>query len=172
MDVIETYLTLDGRVLDLRGLPAEHQRFLDRVLELYRARAPHAQADSLIHSMENPLLVPTHGVVTREVYGHPLYIAVRDLVDRLGILQGELGAAPGDDAGQDPAADEWLTVSEAAELKGVTVPGLHEAIRRGDVLAKPKVKGSKYLVVSRFSLEAYQPSAVRQRAGSQRRQQD
>lgn len=170
--MIETYRTLDGRILDCRELSEEHQVFLDRILSLYRSRAPYGQVDQLIHGTQNPLLLPTGGIITREIYSHPLYTAVRDLVDRLGILQGEIGAAPGDDLGTDPATDEWLPVSEAATLKGVTAPGIHEAIKRGDLLAKPAKEGSRYLVVSRFSLEAYQPSAARQRAGRSKGQQE
>lgn len=169
--MVETYLTLDGRVLDCRDLAQEHQTFLTRILDLFRSRAPYGEVDQLVHSTQNPLLRETGGAITREVYGHRLYIAARDMVDRLGILQGELGAAPGDEAGSDPAADDWIPVSEAAAQKGVTVPGLHQAIQRGEILAKPAKEGSKYLVVSRFSLDAYQPSAVRQQAGRQARGQ-
>jgi len=160
-----TYTTLDGEVLDLGGLTPAEEAFLDVALAKYRDRVPYAQFAAFVYSTANPLLETTGGRVTPEVYRHPLFRALRDLEDRLGILQGEIGAAPGDLPDVDPVADEWIPVSIAARVKGVTVAGLHAAIRRGDVIARPAKEAGRRLLVSRRSLEGYTPSAHRQQAG-------
>lgn len=161
----ETYLTLSHRVINLMELTDDQAAFFERVLGMFRAKAPYWDVSRLIHGMTNPLLKPTGGVVTREVYAHPLYVAVRDMSDRMGIQQGVLGADPGNDFSEDPVADTWLSVADAAAEKGLTVPGLHKAIKRGDVIARPQKPGSTYLEVSRNSLDAYRPSEARQQAG-------
>jgi hypothetical protein len=118
-----------------------------------------------VASTDNPLLRATGGRVTDAVWHHPLYRAMRDLGDRLGIQQGTIAAEPGDDVSQDPFADDWLLVSAAAKRKGVTVQGIHEAIRRGDVVARPAKPRSRWLVVSANSLERWAPQPAKQAAG-------
>ncbi|HEY7064708.1 MAG TPA: hypothetical protein VII06_24760 [Chloroflexota bacterium] len=54
---------------------------------------------------DNPLLQPTDGLITRAVLDHPLYAALNDLADRLGIRQGKFKPALGDTADRDPLAD-------------------------------------------------------------------
>lgn len=167
--MLETYTTLDGQVIDLSALTQVEEGFFVRVLTLYRQKAAYEMVDQLVHGTENPLLATTDGVITRAVYSHTLYRTVRDMMDRLGIQQGELGAAAGDSVDDDPTADEWLPVAQAAGLKGVTVPGLHGAIKAGEVIARPAKEGGSRLVVSRRSLDSYHPSAARQHAGRQSR---
>jgi hypothetical protein len=55
-------------------------------------------------SAANPLVRATEGWVTDAVWRHPLFRALRDLEDRLGIRQGELGPDPDDDIGREPLA--------------------------------------------------------------------
>jgi hypothetical protein len=163
--VTRTYKTLDGRVLDLSVGTEEERAYLARGEQAYRDGMPWAAFLELVGSTKNPLLRATGGRVTDTVWNHPLYRAMRDLGDRLGIQQGTIAPEAGDDVTQDPFADEWLLVSAAAKRKGVTVQGLHEAIRRGDVVARTARPGSKWLVVSANSLERWVPRPAKQAAG-------
>ena len=159
-----TYTTLDGRVLDLGGLTAEERLHFDRAYAAYAAAMPVADFNrGFVFGQESPLLRATGGWVTRAVWDHPLFQAVYDLGDRLGIRQGEL--APEGDLERDPLDDYWLPAPDAARRKGVTLPGLHAAIRRGAVLARPATAGGARLVVSARSLERWNPNPARQRAG-------
>lgn len=162
-----TFRTLDGRVLDLAGLRPPEAAFLAECRAAFRSGMAWAAFAQVLDGPTNPLLHSSGGVVTADVYVHPLFVAARDMEDRLGIAQGKLrsrpGAAPA--LGSDPFADEWLSVTEAAVRKGVSVTGLHKAIARGDVVARPAKEGGTWLVVSANSLEGWQP----QRAKAHRR---
>ncbi len=155
-----TYLTLDGRVLDLSGLSDEERRFFGECLERRRAGLAWSEFSLFAQGSRNPLVVRA-GRVTPEVWAHPLFQAVRDLEDRLGIEQGFLRPGPDDDPSTDPLADEWVPSARAAEAKGVTLPGLHKAVKRGDLVGRVE-RGR--LEVSRRSLERWTPDRVRQAA--------
>lgn len=168
----ETYLTIDRRIISLLALSSAEQAFFDRVFTAYRQRTHWDAVHHLIHSTENPLLSATGGVITREVYAHPLYRAVRDLTDRLGILQGQLGKSEGFLMDEDPIVDSWVPTVLAAKAKGLSVTALHKAIRRGDIIAKPTRPGGTHLKVSVRSLDTYTPSPARQRAGGMAQARD
>ena len=157
-----TYTTLDGKVLDLGGLDDEQRAYFHRCYAEYGAGLPWEDFIELAGGRANPLVRDTHGRITTAVWQHPLYRAVRDLESRLGIRQGKIAPSPGDDVDRDPLQDRWLTVAEAAEAKGVTVQGLHEAIKRGALVAKPAKPGGTRLVVSENSLAAWRPMVARQ----------
>lgn len=165
---MRTYTTLDGQVLDLTDLTDEERAFFDRVYGEYRAGAKWADVSNLIHGLENPLLTATGGRVTAAVWNHPLFQAVRDIEDRVGLLQGHLSPDPGSgDPAADPLRDDFIPAPQAAARKGVTRMGLHQAIRRGDVLARPAPdNGRARLLVSVNSLARWQPNRVRQTAGA------
>jgi hypothetical protein len=97
-----TYTTLGGQVLNLTGLTPEERQHLIRCYAAYRADMAWDQFSHLVVGTENPLLRRTGGVVTPEVWRHPLYQAIRDLEDRLGIRQGEVASDPGDAPERDP----------------------------------------------------------------------
>lgn len=100
-----TYTTLDGQSLDLSGLsPVEREHF-DRCYIAYRADLSWAAFGELVTGNANPAVRAAGGWVTPAVGAHPLYQAIRDLEDRLGIRQGEIGAEEGDDLDRDPVAD-------------------------------------------------------------------
>lgn len=159
-----TYTTLDGRVLDLGNLTDEERSFFDRCVAAYRQGVAWEDFANLVGGAENPLLRSTGGRVTRAVWEHPLYQALRDLEERLGIQQGKLEPEGVDEqaAASDPLEDEWLPAPDAAAVKGVTLPGLHKAIRRGDVLARRW--GNGRVLVSRRSLERWEVNRTRQAA--------
>lgn len=162
---METYATLDGDVLDLTRLNDAERKFLERCHRAYRDGMAWDVFTLLYHSKDNPVVAAHGGRVNQAVWNHPLFQAVRDLGDRLGIRQGEVGAEPGDDVDRDPFADEWIPTAEAVRRKGVSRMGLHGAITRGDVVAKRL--STRRSVVSARSLERWQPDPARQAARKQ-----
>ena len=101
---MRSYVTLDGQVLDLSHLSEEERQFLSRCVDAYRQGVDWLALGAFVDGKENPLVRATGGLITREVWEHPLYRAARDLEDRLGIRQGELVPDPGDDPPSDPLA--------------------------------------------------------------------
>jgi len=162
---METYTTLDGGVLDLFWLEGVEHAFAERIIAMYQANTDWREFSNIIVSSENPLIRDTEGRVTREVWEHPLFQMARDLEDRLGIMQGHL-ATPDDpvEVDRDPFEDDWMPVAEAADHKGVTPQGLYGAIRRGDVIARPRKPGDPWTQVSRRSLDSWKPNELRQAA--------
>ena len=108
-----TYTTLDGRVLNLSGLTADERAFLDRCVAAYRDEMAWDALSRLIEGIENPLVRAEGGRITRAVWDHPLFQAVSDLEDRLGIAQGDLDADPDTHPDRDPFAHESVEVAEA-----------------------------------------------------------
>lgn len=153
-----TYTTIEGVVHDLSGLSEEELAYFDRCVAAYRAGVAWPTFMDLVRGMENPLLRPTGGVITQAVYAHPLYRALRDMEDRLGIQQGFL---KWDAPLVDPLQDEWVPVSQAAKQKGVSVQAIHLAIGRGELVAR----GTTRKEVSLHSLQRWTPNATRQRSG-------
>ena len=84
-----TYTTIFGQVLDLSSVSGTERVFLDRCLEKFNGGSDWAQFANLVDGNENPLIRP-HGGLTRAVVVHPLYVALHDLANRLGISQGYL----------------------------------------------------------------------------------
>jgi hypothetical protein len=166
-----TYTTLDGEVLDLSSLTTEERAHFERCYAGYRSgNVGWGAFTNLVSGPENPLLRPSDGRVTRAVWRSPLFTALRDLEDRVGLRTGELAPDREDEAllARDPVADSWLPAPQAAGRKGVTLSGLHQAIRRGEVIAGPATPGGSRLVVSENSLERWTPVAIRQTAGRAR----
>jgi hypothetical protein len=164
-----SYLTLEGQVVDLGGLNQEERAFFVRCYAACR-RASMDWSDfaNLVAGNENPLVRAAGGRITRAVWDHPLFQAVRDLEDRYGIAQGRLASEPEYDLDRDPIEDSWIPSVEAAERKGVSLAGLHLAIKRGAVIAHAAKPGGTRLVVSVNSLERWKPSAAYQAAGRRR----
>jgi hypothetical protein len=166
---MRTYTTLDGSVLDLTALAPAEWSYFDECVAAYRAGMDFAEfSNHLLNGEGSPLIRATGGWVTRTVWAHPLFQAVSDLADRLGIAQGQLGTESGIDPATDPLVDEWVPAVEAARRKGVALSGLHQAVQRGDLIAHLVRDGGKRLVVSANSLARWKPQAVRQAAGRQR----
>ena len=97
-----TYTTLEGQVLDLSGLTDEERAFLDRCVVAYRGGLSWITLSNMVTGAENPLVLATGGWVTQAVMDHPLYQAVSDLEDRVGIAQGRIDPDPNDDVDRDP----------------------------------------------------------------------
>jgi hypothetical protein len=168
---MQTYTTLRGCVLDLSELAGEERQFFDRCIAAYRDNTAWGTFSQLVEGLENPLLQATGGVITWAVWNHPLFTAVRDLEDRLGVRQGKLATDPRDEIGSEPLADKWLPLAEAAERKGVAVPELKRAIGRGRVIATPAQPDRRPRLVSANSLARWTPRAARPPAARKRTSQ-
>jgi hypothetical protein len=106
------YRKINGDSVDLSGLTPEERAFFDRCYAAYRANdMPFDDFGNLVSGMENPLLRPTGGFVTQEVWDHPLWQAVRDLEDRVGLIQDELAPEPDLPWDRDPITDEPISVA-------------------------------------------------------------
>lgn len=155
-----TYRTLDGELLDFGGLTSPEKAFFDYAYAAYKAGMAWEKFINTI-SVNNPVLQPGRRI-TRAVMDHPLFRVVKDLENRLGLVQGEL-RHEGEDL-SDPLDDHWLSVAEAAEKRGVTQMAVRLAIERGELIANK----SRPMRVSDRSLENWTPKAVNQRAGRAR----
>lgn len=105
MQTTLSYRTLGGHTIDLNLRSKDKRSFFERCYELYiagRSSDDFTQLANLVAGPSNPLVKETHGRITNAVWEHPLFQAVRDLEDRLGIRVGELEEAPGDDSATDP----------------------------------------------------------------------
>lgn len=161
---MQTYRMMDGEVLDLGGLSGELVAHVRRSYDAWRSGATGKEMHALAYTVEHPLLRPTAGVVTPPVWEHPAFRATRDLYFRAEIRDGKMRPNNGDDISADPLDDEWVPSVEAARRKGVALPTIHGAIERGALVAKTEGDGRKHVMVSRNSLERWQPNAVRQAA--------
>ena len=95
-------------------LGSEERAHFGRSYRAYRQGMDWAEfGNGLVWGSQNPLLQPTGRVVTREIYGHPLFQAVRDLGYRLGIRQGTIAPSQGDDIDRDPLAAQPVDVDRA-----------------------------------------------------------
>lgn len=156
-----TYTTLTGPVVDVARLPGDARAYLERALAAYRAGPAWAAfTGEFVYGAGNPFL--RDGMITEETWANPAFRCVRDLGARLGIAQGCI--APEGEPARDPLADDWISVAEAAARAGVTVQGLHGAIRRGAVVARPEKPNGSWLLVSVNSLGRWTPNRVRQAA--------
>ncbi len=102
---MQTHVTMSGEVLDLSGLSNEQRAYYGRCIAAYRAGTPRADFIRLVTGPENPLLRETGGWITEAVWRHPLYRAVRDIENRLGVAEGDLQPDPGDNPTRDPLTD-------------------------------------------------------------------
>lgn len=132
---------------------------------LDRARGPWAELTEAVRGSANPLIGPGRRI-TREVANHPLHRAVRDLEDRLGILQGVVGAEDGDRPELDPLTDSLISINEAAAKKGTSTMAVRKAIARGDLIATQE----RPQRVSVNSLRQWAVDTVRQNARTGRGQ--
>lgn len=153
------YMTLDGEVLDVTRLSPVEKEHFERCYAIFASRGDWKKLTELVRGADNPLIGPGRRV-SRDVAAHPLYRAVRDLEDRLGILTGNLAPDPGDEPGTDPLDDSLVSITEAAGMKGTTVMAVRKAISRGDLVATT----SRPQRVSSRSLAQWSVNVVRQRA--------
>lgn len=154
-----TYTSVDGRVLDLSQLGAPERGYLEMAAQQYEADVPWAEFCQLTYSAANPVIV--QGRATAKTVESPLFLGLLDMEWRLGVRQGFLtSTAP--TVADDPFADEWLLVGEAASILGVTRAAVYQAVERGTLISH----GARPARISANSLKGWLVNAVRKRSGS------
>jgi hypothetical protein len=120
-----TYELLTGEVISLDGLDEREDEFLKRLSADARGGADYFE---LLRRVKGPQALPLHGrPITAAVVRNPLYRVAHDVADRVGIAQGYLlpPSADGTAVKQDA---ELLSLTEAADLIGISRPAAHQAL--------------------------------------------
>jgi hypothetical protein len=158
-----TYTQLTGKVIDLGELTAEDHSFLWEAYERSRCRTTDPHAFGMwFFGAENPLRARSvqDAQVLRELLTRPLVIALFDLEMRLNILLGRWGRGDLLDI-EDPFADTFETVAEAAAQRNVTSAAVYKAANRGDIV----VTRERPAMVSVNSIRTWHISEVKRAAG-------
>jgi len=124
---MKTYELLTGESLDLGALKKEEVEFLDRL----RADAAKEGADyfELLKRVKGPEGVPLRGrPITPATARSPLYRVAHDVADRVGIEQGYVLRSDADRTAVQPESG-LLSMTEAADLIGISRPAVHQALR-------------------------------------------
>ncbi|MEW6363223.1 MAG: hypothetical protein AB1714_01140 [Acidobacteriota bacterium] len=123
---MDSYTLLSGEIVDLRSLSPEGRRFLSRLKATARKKGEEDYFD-LLRAVKGPGAFPLRGgPITPEVAVSPLYRVAHDIVDRVGIEQGYL--LPPGAAVDMPRTGEWISMTQAAELIGVSRTAVHQAL--------------------------------------------
>jgi hypothetical protein len=121
---METYELLTGEVLNIFGLADAERAFLKRLSDEADRGADYFD---LLRLVKGPEALPLRGgPITPAIAASVLYRAAHDIADRVGIKQGYL-LAP-DVARSVEAAPDLLSLTETAELIGITRPATHQAL--------------------------------------------
>jgi excisionase family DNA binding protein len=126
---MSSYELITGEVLDLSTLKRAEHEFLGSLA----ADAKKRDADyfDLLRRVKGPKAVPLRGgAITPAIVRSVLYRASHDIADRVGIAQGHL-LAPGTDTSAVAGLGDLLSLTEAAELIGITRPATHQALIEG-----------------------------------------
>jgi hypothetical protein len=157
---MKTYELLSGEVLSGAELSAREVEFLDGLAKDARAGADYFD---LLRRVKGPEAVPLRGKrITPHVVSSVLYRVAHDVADRVGIAQGYL-LPPNADRASVKQDAELLSLTEAADLIGISRPAAHQALTE-QRLAGQRV-GNAW-VVRRPDAEAFRrarsnrPSAV------------
>lgn len=162
-----TYTMLDGSVIDLSELAKSEREFLAECLNAYRSDVSFPDFVNLVYRPGSPVFKGGRWV-TKEIMATPLFKAVRDLEDRLGIRQGWVGPDPGDRPEIEPlVSDEEVSVTQAAEMKTVSRMAIVRACHEGRLVGR---KVGNAWVISKRSLNRYEPMKSRIKSGRKARE--
>lgn len=136
------YELLSGETIDLTGITAEARAYLDELGADIAAGLPYFDLELGVKGPRAFTTKNSGGFVTKDVLADPVYRVANDLVTRVGIQQGKVGAprnAP-------PAAvpDGMISVAEAASMLGQSRQNVNAAIKRGRLAAQ--MIGGVYLL--------------------------
>jgi hypothetical protein len=147
---METHELLTGEKLSLAGLTEEERAFLRRL-----ARDAEQGTDyfDLLRRVKGPKALPLRGgPITPAIATSVLYRVAHDIADRVGIEQGYLLAPEVAESVETEGGDDLLSLTEAAELIGITRPAAHQA------LVEKRLRGRRVgnaWVVTRPDAEAF-----------------
>jgi hypothetical protein len=146
---MKTYELLSGEVLSGAELKAREVEFLDGLAKDARQGADYFD---LLRRVKGPEALPLRGKrITPQVANSVVYRVAHDIADRVGIAQGYLLPPNAHRAGVKQDA-ELLSLTEAADLIGISRPAAHQALTEGR-LAGQRV-GNAW-VVGRPDAEAF-----------------
>jgi excisionase family DNA binding protein len=129
------YRLLDGRTIDLRGLTVRERAFLADLQKMGKADISYFEIERVAVGPGSPALGGRNRVDTR-IAETPLYLAAEDIATRAGIEQG-LVLAPEHEAKRAvaPSDGSMISVTQAAELIGVSRTAVYKAIEKGTLRA-------------------------------------
>ena len=152
-----TYTRVDGRVLDISKLADSERAYFDKAAVMFLEDAAWAEFCQLTYASANPAI--EQGRATARTVESPLFLALLDMEWRLGVGQGCLTWTEA--LTDDPFADQWISVSDAADAAGVTRAAVYQAAARGILISGD----ARPTVISANSLKGWSVNGVRQRAG-------
>ncbi len=126
---MKTHKLLNADVLDLSDLRKAEQEFLK---QLSADAARGADYFDLLRRVKGPGALPLRGgPITPAIARSVLYRVAHDIADRVGIEQGYLLAPDVDRKANPGPPAELLSLTEAAEVIGISRPAAHQALVEG-----------------------------------------
>jgi hypothetical protein len=150
---METHKLLTGETLSLSKLTEQERAFLRRL-----AKDAERGADyfDLLRRVKGPKALPLRGgTITPAIATSVFYRAAHDIADRGGIEQGYLLAPDVARSVEANGAGDLLSLTEAADLIGITRPAAHQA------LTEERLRGRRVgnaWVVARADAETFRKS--------------
>lgn len=123
-----THRLMTGGVLDLSGLSKSERDFLAALKAAVKGGVDYPELLRRVRGPGAQLL--RGGRLTAAVMVTPAYRAAQDIADRVGVEQGYLLAPDVPTADLDSGGD-LLSLTEAADLIGITRPAAHQALMEG-----------------------------------------
>jgi excisionase family DNA binding protein len=152
---------LDGEVVDTSGFSEAERRFLKELADDGRRGAEYFD---LLRRVKGPAALPLRGGrLTPQIARSAFYRVAHDIADRVGIEQGYLLAPDIERPVGRRVERELLSLTEAAELIGISRPAAHQALVEG------RLKGQrvgKAWVVRRPDAMAFKETRDGRGAGS------
>jgi hypothetical protein len=160
-DAMETHKLLTGETLDLSKLAEKERGFLRRL-----AREAERGADyfELLRRVKGPKAIPLRGgPITPVIAASALYRVAHDIADRVGIEQGYVLAPAVAQSVEAAGPGDFLSLTEAADLIGITRPAAHQALVEKRL---PGRRVGKAWVVTRTDAEAFKITRSNRRASA------
>lgn len=152
---------LDGEVIDTSGFSDAGQRFLKKLSDDGRRGAEYFD---LLRRVKGPGAPPLRGgPLTPLVARSALYRVAHDIADRVGIAQGYLLAPDVERPAGAGLGRDLLSLTEAAELIGISRPAAHQALVEGRL---PGQRVGNAWVVRRADAQAFKGTRDSRAAGS------
>lgn len=155
------YVLLDGSKVSLAGLTAKESIFLKDLLRM--ARKDEDYFDIYARACgPGSIALRGHSGLTRALAETPLYLAARDLATRAGIQQ-HLILAPEHEARrhQLPTDGSTVSVTQAAEILGISRAAVHKAIQGGKIRSQ---RIGNVILADRMSVLEYGERPAKPRA--------
>jgi excisionase family DNA binding protein len=146
----KTYELLSGEILDLSWLSQANLQYLQKLTNDAMEGADYFNLLRRVKGPEAPLL--RGGRITKAVVRSAVYRASHDIADRAGIEQGYLLAPDIERPATLGPTETLLSLTEAAELIGISRPATHQALVEGRL---PGQKVGNAWIVTKADAEAF-----------------